>query len=69
MYKDSGGGSSSHYLSPRAPGVLNFHFDIGVRPEGPKMGLKERVGTKNRGLKNWFFGKKIGHKELNFLKK
>ena len=31
-------------------GVLNFHFGIGVGPEGPQMGLKERVGTKNRGL-------------------
>ena len=33
-------------------GVLNFHFGIGVRPEGSQMGLKEWVGTKNRGLKN-----------------
>ena len=36
------------------PGVLNFHFGIGVRPEGPQMGLKERVGTKNRGLTDFF---------------
>ena len=27
-------------------GVLNFHFGIGVRPEGPHLGLKERIGTK-----------------------
>ena len=32
-------------------GVVNFHFGIGVLPEG-KWGLKEQVGTKNRGLKN-----------------
>ena len=32
-------------------GVLNFHFGIDVQPEGRKWGLKERVGTKNRGLK------------------
>ena len=38
-------------------GVLNFHFGIGMRPERRKWGLKERVGTKNRGLKNWFVGK------------
>ena len=43
-----------HWPNPR--GVLNFHFGIDVRPEGRKWGLKERVGTKNRGLKNWFFG-------------
>ena len=39
----------------RPGGVLNFHFGIGVRPEGRKWGLKERTGTKNRGLKNGFF--------------
>ena len=41
-------------------GVLNFHFGIDVQPEGPQGGggLKNRVGTKNRGLKNWFFGEK-----------
>ena len=36
-------------------------FWTGVRtlaiPKGRKLGLKERVGTKNRGLKNRFFGK------------
>ena len=41
-------------LSPiPTPGVLNFHFGIGVRPKGPpQIGLKEWSGTKNRGLKN-----------------
>ena len=41
-----------------ALGVPNFHFGIGVWPEGPQMGLKERIGIKNRVLKNWFFWKK-----------
>ena len=40
-------------------GVLNFHFGIGVRP---KWGLKERSGTKNTGLRNWFFGENRGLK-------
>ena len=29
-----------------ARGVLNFHFGIIVRPEGPQMGLKEWAGKK-----------------------
>ena len=50
-----------------AGGVLDFHFGIGVRPKGRKWGLKERVGSKNKGLKNWFW--MIELKELNFWKK
>ena len=37
------------------PGVLNFHFGIGVRPKGPHLGLKEPIGTTNRGLNKCFF--------------
>ena len=42
-------------------GVLNFHFGIGVQPKGPQRGLKEQVGTKNRGRHQ-----KWGLKELIF---
>ena len=43
---------------------LSFWYRCG--PKGHKWRLKEWVGAKNRGLKNWFFFEKIGLKELNF---
>ena len=46
-------------LGERLGGVLNFHFGMSVRPEGPKIGLREQNAVKFRTkfevLKNWFF--------------
>ena len=49
-------------------GVLNLILVLVCGPKGHKWGLKERIGTKNRGLKNlfFFFFEKIGLKEMNF---
>ena len=50
-------------------GERTVSFSKKENDTGPQMGLKERVGIKNRGLKNFFFLEKIGLKELNFGKK
>ena len=64
-YTDMHPQRQAHYTKrPWGGGVLNFQM---CGPKGRKWGLKERVGTKNRGLTD--FLEKIGLKELIFWKK
>ena len=45
----------SGWLEEQTPGVFKFHFGMGVRPEGGKLDLVERIGAKFGDLLKLFF--------------
>ena len=47
----------SFQMQPPGGTQLSFWYRCAARRAAIEWGLKERVGTKNSGLKNWFFGK------------